>query len=178
MAGPLVSSLDQSAGTEAKVDQASNVHGSAIVIRQEDPAQPDVVQLLRNGEANSARLYPAESNHHLLLDALRQPEVCFLVARNASGRALATGALVHNGNWGEIKRMWVEEKVRGCGLAKEVLAALVAKAREAGFEVLRLETGIVSHAALSLYERAGFRRRGPFARYRPDPLSVFMEKQL
>ena len=44
--------------------------------------------------------------------------------------------------------------------------------------MLRLETGTVSHTALALYESVGFKRRGPFAGYRPDPLSVFMERLL
>jgi putative acetyltransferase len=35
--------------------------------------------------------------------------VRFFVARDADGNALATGALVHHGDWAEIKRMWVEE---------------------------------------------------------------------
>jgi putative acetyltransferase len=157
---------------------ANSVSHGSLVIRQEDPAQPDIIQLLRNGEANSAKLYPPESNHHLPLDDLRKPEVCFLVGRDAGGRALATGALVLHGDWAEIKRMWVEEDARGRGLAKTVLASLVAKALAAGVNVLRLETGVASHAALGLYERAGFQRREPFADYQPDPLSVFMEKRL
>ena len=41
------------------------------------------------------------------LDALRRPEVYSLVARDATGRALATGAVVHQGDWAEVKRMWV-----------------------------------------------------------------------
>src|SRR3984957_12827929 len=96
---------------------------AALVIRQEGPAQPDVIQLLRHGEAFSASLYPPESNHHLPLDALRRPEVRFLVARDAEGKALATGALVLNGEWAEIKRMWVEEAARGRGIARRGLNA-------------------------------------------------------
>lgn len=151
---------------------------AALVIKQEDPAQPDVVALLRNGEANSAKLYPAESNHHLPLDALRRPEVRFLVARNVGGKPVATGAVVLGDGWAEIKRMWVEEDARGRGTARQILNALIEETQEAGIGTLRLETGVVSHAALTLYERAGFRRREPFADYRPDPLSVFMEKLL
>jgi len=149
-----------------------------LVIRQEDPAQPDIVQLLRHGEANSARLYPAESNHHLPLDALRMPQVRFFVARDAEGKALATGAVVLREEWAEIKGMWVEESARGQGIARRMLDALIAEAGSAGVEVLRLETGAVSHAALALYEKADFKRREPFADYRPDPLSVFMERSL
>jgi putative acetyltransferase len=148
----------------------------ALIIKREDPAQPEVVELMRHGEAFSASLYPPESNHHLPLDVLRRPEVRFLVARDGQGEALATGALVPHGDWAEIKRMWVEEAARGQGIAREILNALMAEAGHAGVEILRLETGVASHAALALYERTGFKRRAPFADYRPDPLSVFMER--
>ncbi len=147
-----------------------------VRIRREDPAQDDVIALLRAGEAHSAALYPAESNHHLPLEALRGPDVRFLVARDAAGRALATGALVLNGDWAEVKRMWVVEAARGQGLSRAVLDALVEVARGEGVRVLRLETGVASHAALALYRSAGFREREPFADYAPDPLSVFMER--
>jgi putative acetyltransferase len=131
---------------------------------------------MRHGAAFSASLYPPESSHHLPLDVLRRPEVRFLVARDGQGRALATGALVLHDDWAEIKRMWVEEAARGRGIAREILNALMAEAAGAGVEMLFLETGIANHAALALYEKTGFKRRAPFADYRPDPLSVFMER--
>jgi putative acetyltransferase len=151
---------------------------SALIIRQEDPAQPDVVELLRHGETFSASLYPPESNHHLPLDALRRTEVRFFVARDAEGKALATGAVVLHENWAEIKRMWVEEAARGRGIARQILNILRAEAGGAGVESLRLETGVANQAALALYEKTGFKHREPFADYRPDPLSVFMERRL
>jgi putative acetyltransferase len=151
---------------------------AALVIRQEDPAQHDVVELLRHGEAFSAGLYPPESNHHLSLDALRRPEVRFLVARDAEGKAVATGAVVLHDGWAEIKRMWVEEAARGRGIARQILNALMAEAGGAGVEMLRLETGVANHGALALYEKTGFKRREPFSDYRSDPLSVFMERPL
>ena len=150
----------------------------AVIIRQEDPAQSDVIELLRHGEAFSASLYPPESNHHLPLDALRRSEARFFVARDGDGKALATGALVHHGDWAEIKRMWVEEAARGRGIAGQILKALMAEAGRASVEILRLETGIANHAALALYEKTGFKRRSPFGDYRLDPLSVFMERRL
>jgi putative acetyltransferase len=157
---------------------AFQIAGSPVTIRQEDPAQADIIAMLERGEEHSASLYPAESNHHLALEALRHPDICFFVARDQNDLALATGALVLNGDWAEIKRMWVEEPARGFGLSRRMLEALIARARAAGIKVLRLETGVASHAALALYERAGFTRREPFADYRPDPLSVFMERML
>ncbi|WDD92488.1 GNAT family N-acetyltransferase [Burkholderia sp. FERM BP-3421] len=147
-------------------------------IRTEDPAQPEIAALLERGEAESARLYPAESNHHLPLDALRAAHVRFHVARDAHGHAIGTGALVLHGAWAEVKRIWVEPHTRGRSLSKAILHALEADARRHGVRVLRLETGIHSHAALRLYRTAGFVERPPFADYRPDRLSVFMEKHL
>jgi putative acetyltransferase len=147
-----------------------------LSIKQENPAQSDVAELLRHGEAFSASLYPPESSHHLPLDALRRPEARFFVARDTKGTALATGALVLHDDWAEIKRMWVEEAARGQGIARRVLNVLIAQAASAGIEILRLETGVASHAALALYEKTGFKRRAPFGDYRPDPLSVFMER--
>jgi putative acetyltransferase len=149
-----------------------------FVIRREDPGQPDVVALLANGEAFSASLYPAESNHHLSFAELQADNVRFLVARDGEGRALATGAVVLDGDWAEIKRMWAEPQGRSLGLGRRILAELTALAKAAGASALRLETGVANYEALALYERAGFLRRAPFADYGPDPLSVFMEKEL
>jgi putative acetyltransferase len=151
---------------------------SGTIIRREDPGQADVVPLLEARERNSAELYPAESNHHLPLEALRAAEVHFFVARDANRRPLATGAVVLHGEWVEIKRMWVVSEARGRGLSKSVLARLLVEARSHGASVARMETGVASHAALALYKAAGFAEREPFADYRPDPLSVFMEKRL
>jgi putative acetyltransferase len=147
-------------------------------INLEDPAQPEIVTLLRGGEAHSAALYPAESNHHLPLDGLRAPGVRFMVARDERGRAVATGALVLHDGWAELKRMWVVADMRGRGLSKAVLRALVEQASHDGICILRLETGIASHAALGLYAGEGFKRCGPFNGYQDDPLSVFMQKDL
>ena len=144
----------------------------------EDPAQSEIIGLLTDGERYAATLYPPESNHQLPLAALRAPHVRFLVARDAGGRAVATAAIALFGEWAELKRMWVTPEARGKGVAQAILAALEAKARQEGAGSLMLETGIKNHAALALYERAGFRRCGPFGEYLPDPISVFMEKPL
>lgn len=151
---------------------------AAIVIRTESPDQPDIVAMLAAGEANSAQLYPADSNHHLPLEALLHPSVRFFVARDAEGRALATGALKTFGDWAEIKQMWVEPEARGRGLSKRMLERIISEAHDVGIATLRLETGVVSHAALALYRSFGFAQRSPFGDYEPDPNCVFMERQI
>ena len=152
--------------------------GAELNIAVEDPSQPEIIALLRDGEAHSANLYPAESNHHMPLSALRASNVRFLVARDAGGRAVGTGALALNGDWAELKAMWVIPEGRGLGVSKSILAALEARARGDGVRTLRLETGVENHVALGLYARAGFIPCDPFGDYRHDPLSVFMGKDL
>ncbi len=39
-----------------------------------------------------------------------------------------------------------------------------------------LETGYLQSEAITLYERSGYRRRGPFGAYVEDPNSVFVQK--
>jgi putative acetyltransferase len=74
--------------------------------------------------------------------------------------------------------MYVRPSYRGRGFGKRLLDHLAAYSLQQGVGVLRLETGIYQTEALSLYERYGFQRIGPFGGYREDPLSVFFEKRL
>src|SRR5262245_29587725 len=105
---------------------------SDLTVRREDPGQTDIVPLLEDGERNSAELYPAESDHHLPLEALRAADVRFFVGRDGAGRPLATGAIVLHGDWVEIKRMWVVASARGRGLSKAILTRLLAEAKGHG----------------------------------------------
>ena len=149
-----------------------------IKIKIENPDQAEVHALLAASDAYMASLYPAESNHMVDVRTLTQPHVTFLVAR-AEGRAVGCGAVVRSADgWAEIKRMFVSPAARGRRVGRKLLEKLEAVAREKGTTVLRLETGISQPEALALYRSAGFREIEPFGDYRPDPLSLFMEKTI
>lgn len=148
------------------------------VIAPEPPDAADVLALFAASDAFSHALYPPESNHTVPGSAFDVPGARFLVAR-LGGRAVGCGGYIPSGaGCAEIKRMFVADAARGTGVGRALLAALEADARAAGLAMLRLETGVTSHAALRLYRAAGFVERGPFGDYRPDALSVFMEKPL
>ena len=148
-----------------------------LLIREETPDQPEVVHLLTARDALLGALYPPESCHRLDLAGLLRPEVTFLVARQGN-MVVGCGAVVRKDGYGEIKSMFVDETTRGTGAGRALLAAVEARAHASGLAVLRLETGIHQQAALGLYRAAGYREVEPFGDYRPDPLSVFMEKRL
>ena len=81
-------------------------------------------------------------------------------------------------DYGELKRMYVRPQFRGLGFAKLMLDHLADYARSRGVRLLRLETGVHQHAAIGLYERAGFQSIPPFGEYRDDPLSKFYEERI
>jgi GNAT superfamily N-acetyltransferase len=56
----------------------------------------------------------------------------------------------------EIRRMFVEDRVRGRGFARLLLAALEASAAAAGADWLLLETGQPQTAAVALYRSSGY----------------------
>lgn len=149
-----------------------------MIINTETPDQLDVRAMLEKLDAYCAALYPAESNHLLDIDALLKGDVLFLVARDIDGAAVGCAALANRGAYGEVKRMYVDEARRGLGTGRKLLEHLAMFARMSGLSELKLETGIHQPAAIALYENAGFSRCEPFGDYRPDPLSLFMEKRL
>ncbi len=147
------------------------------VIQIESPRARGVPELISALDGYLSALYPPTSNHFLDLDQLSRPDIRFFVARR-DGASLACGALRIAGDYGEVKRMYVAPAARGEGLGRAILARLESEAGRAGLRVMRLETGIHQAEAIALYRSAGYVDCGPFGEYRPDPLSLFLEKRL
>ena len=148
-------------------------------ITRESPNQPDVIALIEALDAYQSSLYPAESCFFLDINTLTQPNVLFVVVRDApDAPAIGCGAVVLMGDYGEVKRMYVHPAQRGHGLAKAIMTAIETEAARVYCPCLRLETGIHQHEAIALYERSGFTRCGRYGDYPDDPLSVFMEKRI
>jgi putative acetyltransferase len=146
-----------------------------VEIKRADPR--DFVDLLNASEALMASLYPAESNHMLDVETLRQPQMNFFgayVDRASKG----CGGFWAHADYVEIKRVFVDPSARGLGLSKKLMTAIEDAARTAGFKIARLETGISQPEALGLYRSVGYLEREPFGDYKSDPLSLFMEKAL
>lgn len=151
---------------------------SPMQIHLESPQQADVQTLIAELDAYQQTLYPAECVYALDLASLPPDSLLFAVARDAAGTARACGAIVVTPDFGEVKRMYVHPDSRGLGLARRLLAVLEEQALARGCRLLTLETGIHQPAAIALYARHGYQRRGPYGGYPDDPYSVFMEKPL
>ena len=149
-----------------------------VSIGRADPRQPEVRALISALDGLMASLYPAASNHLLDVDTLALDDVTFLVARDGE-RIVGCGAMRrHDARLGEVKRMFVDPQARGLGLGARILEAIEAEALRQGLRRLALETGIHQPEAIGLYRKAGFQECPPFADYQPDPLSLFMIKEI
>ncbi len=149
-----------------------------LQISLEPPRQPGVIRLLEMSDIYMAALYPAESNHLLDLSQLEKPGVHFLVARR-DAEIVGCASLVEAGDGtAEIKRMFVDPEARGLKLGKRLMEALEQLGRDNNIKAIRLETGISQPEAIGLYRACGYNEIAPFGDYKPDPLSLFMEKRL
>ena len=96
------------------------------------------------------------------------------------GALVASGAaklMDDDGDYAEIKRVFVLDDYRGRGLSARIMNHLEAELQKRGVWMFRLETGVRQPEALGLYRKLGYHECGPYGAYGLDPFSVFMEKQ-
>jgi putative acetyltransferase len=158
---------------------------ASVEIRSERADHPQVVALLGALDRYLGELYEPEANYILSVNELLAPEVIFLVARHGDD-VVGTGAVrsmpgeagTAGQPYGEVKRMYVDPAVRGQRIGERLLQSLEGSLRKRGVALVLLETGNEQHAAVRLYERCGYRRRGAFGGYPDNGLSLFMSKAL
>ncbi len=149
-----------------------------LAIAVETPLSDDVRRLVAALNQAALALTPREFCHHLTAEQMAAPDMTVFVARDGA-KAVAMGALKrHPGAIGEVKRMYTLPDHQGRGIGTRILAEIETLARREGLTSLVLETGNNFYAALHVYERAGFRARGPMLDYPPSPHTSFFEKPL
>ncbi|QEE61014.1 GNAT family N-acetyltransferase [Salinibacterium sp. dk2585] len=92
--------------------------------------------------------------------------------------ALGCVAVSHDGEIGEIKRMFVEKSARGRGLSRILLAGAEDLARRLGVETLRLETGTEQPEAMNLYAGSGYTPIPGYGYWKDSPSTRCFEKRL
>jgi DNA-binding MarR family transcriptional regulator len=143
----------------AEVEQL--IHAGEIEVRVEPPDGPDATACLEAYFKELAERFEGGFDpaipHAARPEQLTPPAGYFMVAR-VRGRVAGCGALkLVGGGIGEVKRMWTADFARGQGVARTVLAAIEAKARELDLHTLRLETNKALVEAHALYRAAGYR---------------------
>jgi len=149
-----------------------------ISIKPADPRSPPIQKMISELDDYQAALYPPESNHLEPLGKLIPPDYYFIAAWEGHYVLGIASFRRVSGTYVEIKRLYVPHQNRGLGLAIKLMDALEEKALQEGYSEARLETGIHQNEALSLYQKLGYEKTGPFGSYQEDPFSVFMRKKL
>lgn len=99
------------------------------------------------------------------------PDGGFLVAY-LDGQPVGCGAWRshgHSAEVAEVKRVFVRDFARKLGLARQIMAALEADARDHGRKRMILETGTGQPEAIALYQALGYERIPNFGFYKDEP---------
>jgi pimeloyl-ACP methyl ester carboxylesterase/GNAT superfamily N-acetyltransferase len=93
------------------------------------------------------------------------------------GRAVGCGGLKRiDDRVAEIKRIYVTPEARGAGVARKLLTRLEQAAGEAGYEVVRMDTGPKQEASVKLFCSSGYE---PIADYNDNQVAAYwFEKRL
>lgn len=145
-------------------------------IGPDDPLAPDVAALIESHLVDMHGQSPPEHVHALQSQALAQMGVQFFSARSRA-ELVAIGALKAIGpDHAELKSMRTAPAWRRRGVGAQILAHLLAVAREQGFARASLETGTMDYfaPARAMYHKAGFVVCPPFGAYTDNPYSVCM----
>ena len=147
-------------------DDERRLRASMVRIAIEDPTTPDARWCIEQYFAELHARFEAGFDPALSISAdaheLTPPAGALVVAR-LDDRPVGCGALkFHPGAPAELKRMWVAPEARGLGLGRRLLDELERLARDAGVEIVRLETNGTLTEAITLYRRSGYREVDAF----------------
>jgi GNAT superfamily N-acetyltransferase len=157
------------------------MNGPAVDVRRENVESTVARELIAVLNAELTELYPEPGATHFRLDPeeVAPGRGAFLVVY-ADGRAVGCGAVRKlDPDAAELKRMYVEQSLRGRGIGRALLERLEDEAKSLGARRVVLETGIRQKAAIALYSRTGYQAVEPWGEYVASGVtSVCMAKEL
>jgi ribosomal protein S18 acetylase RimI-like enzyme len=164
----------------AMADVERLLTASMIEVAPIDPSHPSARHCLHEYFTELDRRFDTGFDPALSIPAddeqMRLPAGLFLVA-NLHAQPIGSGALkFHDDAPAELKRMWVDESVRGLGVGRRLLSELESHAAKHGVRTLRLETNKTLVEAINLYRSAGYTE---VAAFNDEPYADhWFEKQL
>jgi putative acetyltransferase len=147
-----------------------------LTIDRADFGDPTLARFLQDHLDDLEPTAPAQSRHALDLSGLQAPGVRMWVSRDADGIVGTAALAALEAGHEELKSMRTDPRLRGRGVARGMLAHVLADARERRVRRVSLETGSMAffEPARRFYARAGFVPCPAFGSYVDDPNSVFM----
>jgi ribosomal protein S18 acetylase RimI-like enzyme len=105
------------------------------------------------------------------------PTGCLLLARRGEDSVACGGLRRLQDGVCEMKRLYVQPRVRGESLGRRMALALIAQARVLGYSRMVLDTLPAMTSAQALYRSLGFRQTAPYY-LNPEPDVLYLELTL
>lgn len=106
-----------------------------------------------------------------------EPEGCIILASVEDAPAGCVALRKINNEICEMKRLYVKSQFRSLGLGKKLANSIIEKARELGYEYIRLDTLPTMKRAQEMYREMGFYEIEPYI-YNPVEGTRYLEKKL
>ncbi|HEX7715921.1 MAG TPA: GNAT family N-acetyltransferase [Marmoricola sp.] len=166
------------------MDSAVEAPGTWRIVRV-PITHPDAARLVEEVQQEYVARYGGRDETPLEPAYFEPPDGAFFVGY-LDDRPVATGAwrrrhdvaVDGTAEAAEIKRMYVAAGARRRGLARAMLAHLEQTARQAGAEVMILETGLGQPEAIALYESSGYTQVACYGHYKDSPLARSFARKL
>jgi DNA-binding MarR family transcriptional regulator len=165
----------------AAMDLVASALGRArIAVEEMDPRCETALYCLGEYYAELGRRFEEGFDVSLSRDPeakdMIRPRGAFLVAMSDGVPVGCVGLKGSGGEMAEVKRLWVAPSARGFGLARHLMDAIEAAARELSIKMLRLDTNRALPEAIALYRKTGW---SEIERFNDDPYpDFFFEKVL
>ncbi|GAA5097039.1 GNAT family N-acetyltransferase [Nocardia iowensis] len=152
----------------------SSVTAQAVVLRFERYDSPAATAMIAKAHAVNAELYGHPDQTPVSPGEFTPQHGGAFVVAYFDGVPIGCGGYRRHvedktGATAEIKRMYVEPRLRRHGVAQQLLARLEEDARAAGYRAAILDTGSKQTASHALYEKCGYERTAGFSIYRDKP---------
>lgn len=147
--------------------------------RETTAASRDFQELCRNLDQWLNQLAGGSEKRQQYIPYNQIDGLACVVVGYQQGRAIACGALRRiSPVSGEVKRVYIHEEIRGCGVGHQLMTFLEKRGRELGYTSLCLETGAALQAAMTLYRSRGYCRIANYGPYINMPASICLAKVL
>jgi len=143
-----------------------------------DSNHPDFILLKDKLDAELQAMYKEDMEFYGPHNILKDKTPAVVLYHNDIPVACGAYKFVASQNAVEVKRMYVDEAVRGKGFSKLIISGLEAWAVEAGYKTAILETGPQNVSAIHLYKNSGYKRIANYPPYVGQKDSICMAKKL
>ena len=136
----------------------------------------EVNELLLNHFKELRSVSPEGSTHVLDIPGLKDPSIKFWSIWEDSKLVVCCAIKLFDQKHGEFKSIRVTNEFRKKGYGEKILKHLLIKAKNLNLRKLSIETGSGDFfkPARELFQKIGFKKCPPFAHYKEDPNSCYM----